>query len=336
MFAHGIMHYAPFASIENEHKATETVTTTKGSNVDFSDIGAVLDALRQTGYVADEALATTVFVAQKLGKPILAEGPAGVGKTELAKSLARIYDTELVRLQCYEGLDEAKTLYEWKYPKQLLYTQMLRDQIRLIVEGANTLRDAVERISAHEDVFFSEKFLEPRPLLRAIRSPNPVVLLIDEVDRAEDELEAFLLEVLAEFQVTVPELGTLTARHRPLVVLTSNHTRELSDALRRRCLYLYMGFPDNKREAEIIRTRVPDIDHTLAMQVTAFVERLRKLDLRKTPSISESIDWARTLVVLSTDQLGERVVRQTLSVLLKYAGDIETAQSNISELLPTV
>jgi MoxR-like ATPase len=299
----------------------------------FDSIESVTEALRATGYIADRQVATTLHLAAHLEKPILAEGPAGVGKTELAKALAQCLGTELIRLQCYEGLDEAKTLYEWKYAKQLLYTQLLRDQIGDIVAGAPSLQEAVDRIAEHEDAFFSDRFLQPRPLLQAIRSDHQTVLLIDEVDRAEDELEAFFLEVLAEFQVTVPELGTLSADHRPLVVLTSNNTRELSDALRRRCLHLWMDYPDIARESEIVRTRVPGISDELAAQVSAFVHKLRSLDLKKSPSISESIDWARALVVLAADQLGEDVVKDTLNVLLKYEGDIETASAKVATML---
>jgi len=299
----------------------------------FDTVDSVVAKLRSVGYIPDDALATTVFLAAALKKPILAEGPAGVGKTELAKALASALDTELVRLQCYEGLDEAKTLYEWKYPKQLLYTQMLRDKIGDVVAGATSVAEAVDRIAEHEDAFFSERFLSERPLLRAIRADKQVVLLIDEVDRAEDELEAFFLEVLAEFQVSVPELGTLRAAHEPMVVLTANSTRELSDALRRRCLYLPMHFPAREREAQIIRTRVPGIDASLAEQLAAFVAGLRQLDLKKTPSISETLDWARALIVLGTDTLGEDVVRQSLSLLLKYEGDIEVAADNVTALL---
>jgi MoxR-like ATPase len=299
----------------------------------FASIDDVLARLRDTGYVADRALATTIFLADRLGKPILAEGPAGVGKTELAKSLARILDTNLERLQCYEGLDEAKTLYEWEYPKQLLYTQILRDKVGEVVSKAATLREAVDKIAAEEDAFFSRRFLLERPLLRAISAPKRVVLLIDEVDRAEAELEAFFLEVLAEFQVTVPELGTIKAVHAPLVVLTSNNTRELSDALRRRCLHLWMDYPTPEREAEIVRSRVPEAAEQLAAEVVRVVHALRKLDLKKRPSISETIDWVRALVVLNVERLDADLARETLNLLLKYEGDIKAAEAKLPELL---
>jgi len=299
----------------------------------FKSPDDVLARLAATGYVADRPLATTIFLADRLEKPILAEGPAGVGKTELAKSLAVIAGSELVRLQCYEGLDEAKTLYEWEYPKQLLYTQILRDKIGEIVAGASSLRDAVARIAAEEDAFFSEKFLLKRPLLRAIASETRSVLLIDEVDRAEAELEAFFLEVLAEFQVTVPELGTVRANVRPLVVLTSNNTRELSDALRRRCLHLWIDFPTAERETEIVKTRVPGADAALAAEVVRVVHAIRGLDLKKKPSIAETLDWARALVVLNVDRLDATLARETLNLLLKYEGDVATAAPKLDAIL---
>jgi len=297
----------------------------------FSSPEVAAAALRRAGYIADPSIATTLFLADALDKPILVEGPAGVGKTELAKSTASALGTELLRLQCYEGLDEARTLYEWKYAKQLLYTQILRDHLGQLLGGETDLHRAVERIAAHEDAFFSDHFLQPRPLLQAIRAEQRVVLLIDEVDRAEDELEAFFLEVLGEMQVTVPELGTLRARHRPLVFLTSNATRELSDALRRR--YLSMDFPSREREAEILAVRVPESAASLSAKLASFVAGLRTLDLKKLPSVSETIDWARALVVLGIDHLGLDEVNRTLHLLLKYEGDLELARDKAEALL---
>jgi MoxR-like ATPase len=299
----------------------------------FTSIEDVLSRLRATGYVADRPLATTLYLADRLGKPILAEGPAGVGKTELAKAIAAISGSELLRLQCYEGLDEAKTLYEWEYPKQLLYTQILRDKIGEVVAGAADLRAAVDLIAAQEDAFFSDRFLLKRPLLKAITSPARAVLLIDEVDRAEAELEAFFLEVLAEFQVTVPELGTLRAAHHPLVVLTSNNTRELSDALRRRCLHLWLDYPSAERETEIVRARVPGAAEGLAAEVVRVVQAVRKLDLKKKPSIAETIDWARALVVLNVDHLDPQLARETLNLLLKYEGDTAAVAPRLPEIV---
>jgi MoxR-like ATPase len=298
--------------------------------------GSVTDAaerLAAAGYVADPTIATSVFLASRLAKPLLAEGPAGVGKTELAKALAQATGARLLRLQCYEGLDEARTLYEWKYGKQLLYIQLLRDSVAGQVSGATTLADAIERLAGADDAFFSERFLDPRPLLEAVRAEDPVVLLIDEVDRAEDELEAFFLEVLAEYQVTVPELGTFRARRPPLVVLTSNATRELSDALRRRCLYLPMAYPDAAREAAIVAARAPEVGTTLAAELVRFVAGLRALELRKRPSIAETLDWARALIVLGARSLEPTVVRDTLTLLVKYEGDLELAQRELPRLL---
>jgi MoxR-like ATPase len=301
----------------------------------FASIDDVADRLAAAGYVADRAIATTVFLAAALERPVLVEGPAGVGKTELAKALAAATGRPLIRLQCYEGLDEARTLFEWKYGKQLLYSQMLRDHVAELTAGATSLGDAAARLAGADDAFFSEPFLDARPLLEAIRAPAPVVLLIDEVDRAEDELEAFFLEVLAEWQVTVPELGTLRALHVPLVIVTSNATRELSDALRRRCLFLAIGLPDPRREAEIVARRVPGIAATLADQVVRFVAAVRALDVKKAPSIAETIDWARALIVLAAPELGEDVVRATLTALVKFPGDAELVGQRLPELLAT-
>ena len=299
----------------------------------FSSVADCAERLDQTGYLIDRETTVVVYLAVTMERPLLVEGPAGVGKTELARSLGLALGRQLIRLQCYEGLDEAKALYEWEYAKQLLYTQILRDKIGETVGDAATLTEAVDRIATQDDVFFSDRFLLPRPLLRAILSDVPTVLLVDEVDKADAEFEAFLLEVLSDFAVTVPELGTITAHTKPLVVLTSNAAREMSDALRRRCLHLHLDFPDAERERAIIRRRVPEAGDELARQVAGAMARLRTLGLRKLPSISESIDWARALVILNADRLDPEVVSQTLSLVLKYEGDIRKGRENLHALL---
>lgn len=277
-------------------------------------------------YIATDEIATVVYLAEQLGKPTLIEGPAGVGKTELSKAWAAAKQYQLIRLQCYEGLDETKALYEWEYAKQMLYTQLLRDKLQDVVGQTASLREAADQIAAEEEVFFSERFLLPRPLLRALMSPEPVVLLIDEIDRADVEFEAFLLEVLSDFQVSVPELGTIVARHQPVVFLTSNNTRELSEALKRRCLYLFVDYPSIEEELEIVRLKVPDLAPELAKQAVEFVQQLRDLDLKKSPSISETLDWARALVKLNTDHLDKATIENTMTVLLKHESDIIRAK----------
>ena len=299
----------------------------------FSSVADCAARLDAADYLIDAAAATVAYLATRMERPVLVEGPAGVGKTELARALSRALDRELVRLQCYEGLDEAKALYEWEYAKQLLYTQILRDKIGDAVGDASSLAEAVDRIATQDDVFFSDRFLLPRPLLRAILSERPVVLLVDEVDKGDAEFEAFLLEVLGDWQVTVPELGTLTARTRPVTILTSNAQRELGDALRRRCLHLHLDFPGPERERDIIRRRVPGASAELARQVALAVARLRTLGLRKLPSISESIDWARALVLLNAERLDAAVVSETLSLVLKYEGDVRKGRDAIVALL---
>jgi MoxR-like ATPase len=299
----------------------------------FASIDDVIQRFAKRQYITSRTIGTVVYLAAQLRKPILVEGPAGVGKTELAKVLAQALDQDLIRLQCYEGLDEAKALYEWEYAKQLLYTQILKDKISEVIGGARSLHEAVDRIASEDDVFFSDRFILPRPLLRAITANSPCVLLIDEIDKADTEFEAFLLEVLSDFQVSVPELGTLHAKHRPLVVLTSNNAREMSDALKRRCLHLYIDFPDRAQELEIVRLKVPGVSDRLAADLVGVVQRIRKLDLKKLPSISETLDWARALTLLNVKTLDETIVSETLSTILKYEGDIRKAQQELKDFV---
>src|SRR5512146_700643 len=287
------------------------------------------DSLRKQQYIANSEISTILYLSQQLGKPVLAEGPAGVGKTELAKALAGATQRELIRLQCYEGLDESKALYEWEYAKQLLYTQLLRDKLQDTLSTAESLKAAADRLAGEEDVFFSMRFLLKRPLLKAILSPEPTVLLIDEIDRSDAEFEAFLLEVLSDFQVSVPELGTLTAVHRPLVFLTSNNTRELSEALKRRCLYLFIDYPALEQELAVVRLKVPELNPKLARQAVELVQTLRTMDMRKSPSISETLDWAKALVTLNADSLDKQTLDATLSVLLKHESDLANARRQL-------
>lgn len=291
----------------------------------FQNTKDVQKGFGEQEYIASDEISTVVYLAQSLGKPILAEGPAGVGKTELAKAWAAAEGCRLVRLQCYEGLDESKALYEWEYAKQMLYTQLLHDTLRDVLDEAENLTEAAERLAQEEDVFFSERFLLPRPLLTAIMSSEPVVLLIDEIDRADVEFEAFLLEVLSDFQVSIPEIGTITASHMPMVVLTSNNTRDLSEALKRRCLYLFINYPSFQAELEIVRLKVPELNEELARQAVDIVQQLRQMDLRKVPSISETLDWARALVTLNASSIDEKTLRNTLTVLMKYEADVRRA-----------
>ena len=281
----------------------------------FSSVSDTVERLRTVDYLADTAIAGVVYLADRLEKPVLVEGPAGVGKTELAKAIAEITGSRLIRLQCYEGLDESKALYEWNYKKQLLRIQADR-------EHESDWADV-------ETDIFSESFLLTRPLLEAIRSEEPIVLLIDEVDRVEIETEALLLEVLSDFQVSIPELGTIVGKQRPIVILTSNNTRELSEALKRRCLYLHIDYPEIEREKEIVRVRVPEIDDELAEQIAQVVRSIRALDIKKAPSISETIDWARTLLFLGHTSIDPQVIGETLHVLLKYQTDIAKARKEL-------
>ncbi len=296
----------------------------------FTDLDDVTRRLTEAGYLPSRDIATGLFLADRLEKPLLVEGPAGVGKTELAKAYAAATGRTLVRLQCYEGLDEAKSLYEWEYAKQLLYTQLLKEKLGELTQGAATIAEAADRLAESESVFFSRRFLLPRPLLSALTSETPVVLLIDEIDKADPEFEAFLLELLSDFAVTIPELGTLRATHVPRVLLTSNAARELSDALKRRCLHLFIDFPTAERELAVVRTRVPGISDALVRKVVAAVGAIRKLELKKPPSISETLDWARALVVLNAAALDAALVDQTLRVVLKFESDVAKARDHLS------
>jgi MoxR-like ATPase len=287
---------------------------------EFTGVVDVRDRLTGAGYLVDPAIETVVYLAERLRKPILVEGPAGVGKTELAKAVAAARNAELVRLQCYEGLDEAKALYEWNYKKQLL---------RITHARGGDAGDAAESWDAVEDDLFGEDYLLERPLLRALRNPGDTVLLIDEVDKVDFEFEALLLEILSDFQVTIPELGTVTGTRHPFVVLTSNNSRELSEALKRRCLYLYLDYPSVERERDIVLSRVPDAPEQLADQLVRIVRSLRQLELKKPPSISETLDWARTLLELGFDTIDEDVAKGTMNVLLKYQQDVVKANQHL-------
>ncbi len=298
----------------------------------FTGVSDVQQRLEDVDYIPSTEIATIIYLAQEARKPVLVEGPAGVGKTELAKCVALCLGREMIRLQCYEGLDESKALYEWAYAKQLLYTQMLKEKIGDVVAASSSLAEAVDAISRHEDAFFSDRFIQTRPLLAAISSPDPVVLLVDEIDKSDPEFEAFLLELLSDFQVTIPELGTIRATTRPFVFLTSNNYRDMSDALKRRCIHIYIDYPDMETERRIVAKKLPGIGARLLEQVVSVVAGIRELDLKKRPCISETIDWARSLMILQKETLTPDVLDQTLNTLCKHKADYAVVRSRIREL----
>jgi len=299
----------------------------------FQSVEDVAQKLESVDYIPSREIATVVYLATATNKPILVEGPAGSGKTELARAIARSLNLRKIRLQCYEGLDEAKALYEWEYAKQLLYTQMIKEKINDLISASSTIAEAVEKIAEQENAFFPERFLLARPLLQAITSDDPVVLLIDEIDKSDPEFEAFLLELLGDFQVSIPELGIWKANHIPIVILTSNNYRDMSDALKRRCIHLYIDYPDMDLEKRIVKLKIPGIEDRLINQLVEAIHRIRKLDLKKRPCISETIDWAKSLMVLQATDLSAEVLSDTLNVICKYQVDTKLVRASMDKVL---
>jgi len=302
----------------------------------FTGIKDTENRLRESDYICSSEIATVVFLSARTNKPILVEGPAGVGKTELAKAIAKCLGREIIRLQCYEGLDEAKALYEWEYAKQLLYTQMMKEKIDEVIDKAASLSEAADRIADQEDAFFSERFIQPRPLLRAISADDPVVLLVDEVDKSDPEFEAFLLEILSDFQISIPEIGTQKAAHIPFVILTSNNFRDMSDALKRRCLHLYIDYPSMELESQIVLLKIPGIRQRLVDQIITSIQAIRSIDLKKKPAISETLDWAQALMALQVEDLSREVILHTLNVILKHRSDADMVKTQLSQIAPKI